>query len=280
LKPESLSRPFGAPAGSLRALEWKRLGLFLAWGGAAFLLAVVGASFVPLGWPDALRRSAHPSFFVPLGTAITILLLRRDACDLPAAERFDPWPVARSSALWLVAGAALLAATIPLFVLAFGLRWSANGSFRGTSSALNVWAIFLTAAAEEIAFRGYAFWRLLRLIGFWPAQALVAGLFAVSHLTLGGYALAPALVGTVAGSLLFGAAFVRTRSLAAPIALHTGWNLAQHLLLNPLDPRATPLRVSFPHSPSPGEYALILAWLGFVMVAGMVAVLRFQGREG
>ena len=32
-----------------------------------------------------------------------------------------------------------------------------------------------TAAAEEIGFRGYAFWRLIRLIGFWPAQAIVAG---------------------------------------------------------------------------------------------------------
>ena len=272
-----VARSFGTPATSrLRAREWKRLGVFLAFGVAAFLLAVVGAGFAPLGWPDALRRWAHPHIFVPLGITLTVLLLRREGSTVPCSERFNPWPVGWSSAGWFVAGVALLAATLPVFVLAFGLRWTANGEFTGTTLALTLWGIFLTAAAEEIGFRGYAFWRLIRLIGFWPAQAIVAGLFAVSHLTLGGFALLPALVGTVTGSLLFGAVFARTQSVAAPIALHTGWNLCQHLLLSPLDPTATPLIVRFPHAPSPTEYASMLGWVGLVMVAGTVVALRFR----
>ncbi len=222
---------FGTPATPrLRATEWKRLGVFLAFGFAAFLVAIVGASFVPLGLPDALRRWMHPNIFVPLGTALTVLMLRRDFSDIPASERFNPWPVAWSSASWFVAG--------------------------------------------EIGFRGYAFWRLIRLIGFWPAQAIVAGLFIVSHFTLGGYALLPSLVGIVAGSVLFGVVFARTQNLAAPIALHTGWNVSQHLLLSPLDPTATPLVVRFPHTPSRGEYALMLVWVALVMVAGTVITLR------
>jgi len=248
-------------------------------GTAAFLLAVVGAAFAPLALPDALRRSAHPSIFVPLGVAITMLMLRRDASGLPASERFNPWPVGGLSVGWFVAGVGLLAATIPLFVLKFGLRWSANGAFNGTTLALMLWSIFMTAAAEEIGFRGYAFWRLIRLIGFWPAQAVIAGLFIVSHLTLGGFALLPALVGTVAGSLLYGAVFARTQSVAAPIALHTGWNVFQHLLLSPLNPTATPLLVLFPHAPSPGEYALMVVWVGLVMVAGAVVVLRLGPKQ-
>ena len=71
-------------------------------------------------------------------------------------------------------------------------------------------AILLIAAAEEISFRGYALWRLSRLIGFWRAQAIIAILFALSHATLGGYSLVPALLGTVIGSVLYGVAFART----------------------------------------------------------------------
>jgi membrane protease YdiL (CAAX protease family) len=222
----------------------------------------------------------HPNIFVPLGTALTVLMLRRDFSDIPASERFNPWPVAWSSASWFVAGVALLAVTIPVFAFAFGVRWSANGACSATAMALTLWGIVITAAAEEIGFRGYAFWRLIRLIGFWPAQAIVAGLFVVSHFTLGGYALLPSLVGIVAGSVLFGVVFARTQSLAAPIALHTGWNVSQHLLLSPLDPTATPLVVRFPHTPSRGEYALMLVWVALVMVAGTVVVLRCVNRVG
>jgi membrane protease YdiL (CAAX protease family) len=276
---ELLTPGFGTPATSrLRATEWKRLGVFLALSVAAFLFAVAGASFIPLSLPDLLRRWAHPNIFVPLGTAITILMLRRDFSDLSASEQFKPWPISKSSAGWLVAGAGLLALTIPVFVFAFGLRWSNNGAFSGTAMAFTLWGIIITAAAEEIGFRGYAFWRLIRLIGFWPAQATVAGLFSLSHLTFGGYTLVPALVGTVTGSLLFGAVFARTRSLAAPIALHTGWNLSQHLLLSPLDPTATPLLVRFPHAPSKGEVTLMLAWVGLVMAVSTVVALRFKVR--
>ena len=139
-----------------------------------------------------------------------------------------------------------------------------------------IWAIVWTAAAEEIAFRGYALWRLIRLVGFWPAQAVVAALFVVSHLTLGGSKLLPALVGNVTGSLLYGVAFASTRGLAAPIALHSGWNIVQHLFLSPLDPLATPVVPTFPHPPAGGEYAAMLAIVGIVMAATAVGILRVR----
>lgn len=148
-----------------------------------------------------------------------------------------------------------------------------NAHWSGVAALLSIWAIVWTAAAEEIAFRGYALWRLLRLIGFWPAQLVVAALFAVSHLTLGGYTLLPALIGTVTGSILYGAAFTRTRSLAAPIALHSGWNIAQHLLLSPLNPSATPVVPTFSPPPTPMAYAGMVLVVGVVMVVAAFAVL-------
>ena len=257
-----------------RAAEWRRLGLFLAFGTALFLLAVVGAAFVPLSWPDGIRRSAHPTIFVPLAVALTVRMLRKDASELDPAALFNPWPVGRKSVPWLLLGSILAGIVALTFVLAFSLQWAPNPRWSGASAALMLWAIVLTAAAEEIAFRGYALWRLMRLVGFWPAQAIVATLFVVSHLTLGGYTFLPALVGNVTGSVLYGVAFARTRGVAAPIALHSGWNIAQHLLLSPLDPSATPLVPTFPHVPTGPEHAAMLAIVGIVMAATAVGILK------
>lgn len=271
---DALAFRFGAPAQDSRSAEWKRLGLFLALGTAIFLLAVVGAAFIPLTWPDALRRSAHPTIFVPLAVALTVRMLRKDAGKLAPGALFDPWPVARTSGLWLLLGGGLAGIVALIFALAFTLRWAPNPHWSGSNAALMLWAIVLTAAAEEIAFRGYALWRLLRLVGFWPAQAIVAALFVVSHLTLGGSSFFPALVGNVTGSVLYGVAFARTRGVAAPIALHSGWNIVQHVFLSPLDPTATPLVPTFPHSPTGPEYAAMLAVVGVVMAAAATAVYR------
>jgi membrane protease YdiL (CAAX protease family) len=271
---ESSTGRFGTPAPEARRAEWKRLGLFVAIGAALFLLAVVGAAFVPFSWPNGIRRAAHATIFVPLGLALTIRMLRKDASELPPEALFNPWPIDRMSAHWLLAGIVLSCIVAVAFVLAFSFRWTSNAHWSVMSAALMLWAILLIAAAEEISFRGYAFWRLIRLLGFWPAQAIVAALFVLSHLTLGGSAFFPALIGNVTGSVLYGVVFVRTRGVAAPIALHSGWNIAQHLLLSPLDPSATPLVPAFPHAPTQMEYAGMLAVIGIVMVGATIVIFR------
>ena len=175
----------------------------------------------------------------------------------------------------MLLGSALACVVTLIFAVAFGLRWVPNPHWSGLNVALMVWAILLIAAAEEFAFRGYAFWKLTRLLGFWQAQAIVAALFALSHMTLGGYtSWLPALIGTVTGSILYGAAFVRTRTIAAPLAMHTGWNIAQHLLLSPLNPSATPVVPTFPKGGPGWEYGTMLAIIGLVMVAATFGILK------
>jgi len=197
-------------------------------------------------------------------------MLRRDASDLPASSLFNPWPVRKESVVWLLLGIVLSCTVALVFVVVFHLRWAPNPHSGAARVALMIWAILLIAAAEEIAFRGYALWRLIRLVGFWQAQAIVGVLFMISHLTLGGFSLLPAAVGTITGSILYGVAFARTRGLAAPIALHSGWNIAQHLLLAPLDASATPLVPTFPHQPTQAEYVVMLAIITVVMVMAIV----------
>lgn len=114
-----LAAGFGTPDPNSRAAEWRRLGLFLAYGAAVFVLAVVGAAFVPFSWPDAIRRSAHPTIFVPLALALTVKFLRRDAPEIAPAALFNPWPVGRGSVLWLLLGSLLAGIVALAFVLAF-----------------------------------------------------------------------------------------------------------------------------------------------------------------
>lgn len=87
---------------------------------------------------------------------------------------------------------------------------------------------------EELLFRGFVFRRLVDGIGVWPAQLIMAAYFLLNHLNN------PGMTGTtqvIAGAniflagLLFGALYLRTESLAIPIALHFALNFTQGNLL-------------------------------------------------
>jgi membrane protease YdiL (CAAX protease family) len=86
------------------------------------------------------------------------------------------------------------------------------------------------AVIEELLFRGFPFQRLVAGIGAWPAQLLIAGYFTLTHshgLATAGGLLSLAAANIFLASLLFGATYLRTRSLAIPIALHFALNFFQ-----------------------------------------------------
>jgi len=86
------------------------------------------------------------------------------------------------------------------------------------------------AATEELLFRGFLFRRLLDGLGAWPAQLIVAALFVLTH-SDALRVLGP--LGYLAGaniflaSILFGLAYLRTRSLAMSLGLHLAANVTQ-----------------------------------------------------
>ncbi|WP_157693569.1 type II CAAX endopeptidase family protein [Opitutus sp. GAS368] len=86
-----------------------------------------------------------------------------------------------------------------------------------------------TNACEELAWRGYAFDSLTRLVGLWPSQAIVALVAACFHVVCG-WTWGVALVSTTAGSVLFGLVFYRWRSLPAAVGVHSAWNWTRDLL--------------------------------------------------
>lgn len=79
------------------------------------------------------------------------------------------------------------------------------------------------AVAEEMLFRGFIFQRLIAGVGQWPAQFLLAGLFLLTHLDnpgmMGGNQIL-ADINIFLASIMFGLAYLRTKSLGMPIGLH------------------------------------------------------------
>lgn len=76
---------------------------------------------------------------------------------------------------------------------------------------------------EELLFRGYTFLRLAKWLGIPVAQWITAVAFALWHVaSVGMPVMFPG-----AASLLFGDAFLRTRGVILPIAMHAAWNNGQ-----------------------------------------------------
>lgn len=181
------------------------------------------------------------------------------------------------------AGALLMA--IPALLLAAGgvVAWRVNAEAMavvGTTLAV----IAAAAATEELLFRGFLFQRLIDGLGQWPAQLLIAGLFTLTH--------SDALreqgaLGYLAGanifiaSIMFGLAYVRTRSLAMPLGLHFAANAMQGPALgfgvsgNEEPGMLTPTFNAAPDWLTGGTFGLEASLPGFVCVLALTLALWF-----
>jgi len=84
--------------------------------------------------------------------------------------------------------------------------------------------LLVTAANEELIFRGYPLQALMAGIGIWPATVVMSALFAVGHLS-NPNATWLGTANTFLAGILLCLAYVRTRSLWLPWGIHVGWNL-------------------------------------------------------
>jgi membrane protease YdiL (CAAX protease family) len=125
--------------------------------------------------------------------------------------------------------------------------WLVNPRFEPTTAAFSLLWLLCGNAVEELVFRGYGFERLIAGIGVWKAQLVTALLFAVFHV-VNGWPWQVALIGTTAGSLLFGLVFIRWRSVPAAVGVHAAGNWTRDLLL--ADP-PTPKTLFAPLAPRP-----------------------------
>lgn len=94
---------------------------------------------------------------------------------------------------------------------------------------LDVLILAIAALAEEVAFRGYPFQRLIEAIGPVPATLLLSALFALIHLGNPGSTAASTFITFLAGCLL-SLAWLRTRALWVGWGFHLGWNISMGIL--------------------------------------------------
>jgi hypothetical protein len=139
----------------------------------------------------------------------------------------------RDSAVGFGVGAAMLGLAVALLAMAGMARWVADtgSAWEYVAALAQALAFFaVAAAAEEAAFRGYAFQSLVQGIGAWPAAVVTSALFAWGH------AQNPAvtdiaLANIFLAGVMLAVAYLKTRSLWFATAVHLGWNWAMQSLL-------------------------------------------------
>jgi uncharacterized protein len=154
--------------------------------------------------------------------AIVLVVERLTVRRGPTEIGFDPRHVTRDSLLGFAAGAALFSLVIvELLVLR---SYKIDGV--GWTNAVLYAALWLLpgAALEELLFRGVLFRLLAEWSGTWIALAASAILFGVAHLFNPGATWFSTVAIAIEAGVLLGAAFIATRSLWFPIALHFAWN--------------------------------------------------------
>jgi membrane protease YdiL (CAAX protease family) len=209
--------PHVSPAASDRSAALRR--------GLLFILATSPTWLVTKRFPVL---QPVPLLGIMLG--VTLLFLWWDDRSPSALGLELSWrPVAKLLG-GLVAGALLIAVIALLLHAILPFDWAFNKRFVWKFAATGLLYTLVTAFVEELQFRAYGFERLITAIGIWPAQLIVAVLFASYHL-LHGATWQVAFTGSVIGSLLFGLVFVRTRSVLASTGFHAAANWVRDTVL-------------------------------------------------
>jgi uncharacterized protein len=134
-------------------------------------------------------------------------------------------------AAWgLLLGVAMMLFVVAIIWLIGGVRFELDPSRSAKAMLAGLYFFLFAALLEETLFRGFLFQRLIDGLGVWPAQIVLATLFALAHWGSPGMQGTTEIVASAdifLAAVMLGLAYIRTRSLALPLGLHLGWNYAQ-----------------------------------------------------
>ena len=227
------------------------------------------------------------SMDVSIGLQSVIILLASWICQLlrrrPLAELLGKF-----NALWfkelcvggLIGSALMLVPALILWIFGW-VHWQWNPI--GLSALMSTALLFAgVAVAEELLFRGFIFQRLIAGLGQLPAQLLMAGYFLLTHLNnpgMTGEVKVLASINIFIASLVFGLAFIRTKSLAMPLGLHFMANFMQGGLLGfgvsgtDQSGLLKPIFASVPEWVTGGQFGLEASVLGLICVVVTLLLL-------
>ena len=137
---------------------------------------------------------------------------------------YPRWGRELSQGVGLGAGLMVLMVAILFAIGGVGYSGLASGGTRALLGILGAAGVMLLAAVfEEVAFRGYAFQRMVDAAGPIVAAAVFSGLFGALHLS-NPSATPLSTANTALAGVLFSLAYLKTRGLWLPIGLHWAWN--------------------------------------------------------
>ena len=208
--------------------------VLLAWAVAVILAPLVVRVTVSAG-ADPLMRLLASSIVMLIASLVAgwVMLAFVDQRPVGALGFAAEPAAARDSAVGLGVGGAMLGLAVLLLTMASMARWVADTgtAWEYVAALAQSLAFFaIAAAAEEAAFRGYAFQALVQGIGAWPAMLGTSALFAVAHAGNPG-ATPVALANIFLAGVMLAVAYLKTRSLWFATAVHLGWNWTMQSLL-------------------------------------------------
>lgn len=205
--------------------------------GFLFLFAFASSSIAPLvqSWPMAWG-SVFPDrwFDAAMVVVASSLCLHAEGSGLPGMGLHLDGRFLREGLLGTAGGGLLMLVTAGILRGLGGFHWARTPGSGLSDLAAGAWFFLAVACFEESLFRGYAFQRAARGLGFGPAQILFALAFAYVHWGnpgMAGATKAWATLNIALAALLLGLCWRRTGSLALPIGVHLGWNWTQGNLL-------------------------------------------------
>lgn len=183
----------------------------------------------------------------------------------------------------LIIGSALMIFPVLLLSLFGYIHWEVNAfSFSTFWTGFSI--LIVAAITEELFFRGFLFQRLIQAFGKWPAQLIVAGLFLLTHINnpnMTGILKTLACINIFIASIMFGIAFLKTKSLAMPLGLHFMANYMQGTILGfgvSGDKDPSIFKPVFDNAPiwlSGGDFGIEASILGLCFVIIMTMYLYF-----
>lgn len=146
----------------------------------------------------------------------------------------------------------------------------------------------LSGVFEEIVFRGVLFRQFEALLGTWAALAITSAFFGLAHIGNPGATWFSSFAIAVEAGILLGAAYLITRRLWLPIAIHAAWNFTQGWVFSvPVSGGDAPLGLLITRRAGPdwltgGDFGLEASAVAMVVatLAGVAMLVRAVKRDG
>jgi len=194
---------------------------FLLFMAAYFGAAVLGGKAMP--WHHTVGQPIAALIAAVAG--IGLFKLFRRYVEGEADSEFPLALAGRELGAGLLGGFALFSAMTAVV-------WALGGiSFEGLRGQGALWSMLTMAIVsgtfEEILFRGVLFRQVEAMLGSWAALALTSAFFGVVHIDNPGATWFSSFAIAMEAGILLGAAYMLTRRLWLPIAIHAAWNFTQ-----------------------------------------------------